>query len=96
MNRPVSEESLADGIKFLGEQLPVIEKQLGQHRYLAGNEITLADVSLLATLDPSEISGIDLSIYPKLSAWRKELKKQAFYTKCYGDYADQFTQPAGR
>ena len=43
-----------DGIKFLGQFLPRIEKQLKENKFLAGTEMTLADINLLAVLDPAE------------------------------------------
>lgn len=88
MGRPVNEQSLTDAIKFLESFLPIVEKQLSAHLYVVGGEISLADFALLATLEPAELSGIDLSIYPKLSAWRKTMKAQSFYTKCYKEYGE--------
>ena len=84
------ERSLADGLKFLGNHLPVIEKQLKENKYLAGSEMTIADINLLAALDPAELSSVDLSIYPSLSQWRKDLRSQAFYTKCHKSLDEVF------
>ena len=92
----VSQESIADGEKFLSQQLPCIENQLSQHKYLAGAQITLADLTLLAVLDPAELSGIDLNKYPKLSAWRKNLQAESFYTQCHKEYGESLKQPAGK
>ena len=88
MGLPVSQESISDGEKFLNQYLPYMEQQLGQHKYLAGAQITLADITLLAAMDPCELSGIDLSKYVKLTAWRNELKAQSFYTKCHKEYGE--------
>lgn len=88
MNRPVNEQSLADALKFLEQYLPVVEKQLVQHKYIAGTELSLADFVLLAILEPSEVAQINLAAYPKLSAWREGLKQQSFYTKCYKEYGE--------
>jgi len=82
-NAEQDERSLNDGIKFLGQFLPVIEKQLKENKYLAGNEMTLADINLLAALDPAELSSVDLSVYPAISNWRKGLRAQSFYTQCH-------------
>ncbi len=94
MNRPVSQESITDGENFLNQYLPVIEGQLSQHKYLAGAQITLADLTLLSALDPCELSGIDLNKYTKITAWRKELQEQDFYTKCHKEYGESLKQPA--
>ncbi len=93
---PVSQESIDDGTKCLEQYFPSIEKQLGQHKYLAGIQITLADMTLLAAMDPCELSGIDLSKYPKITAWRKELKIQSFYIKCHKEYGESLKAALGR
>jgi glutathione S-transferase len=83
LNVEKDERSLGDGIKFLGQFLPVIEKQLKENKYLAGNDMSLADINLLAVLDPVELSSVDLSAYPSIINWRKNLRTQSFYTKCH-------------
>ena len=88
MNRPVNEMALADALKFLDMYVPVVEKQLAAHKYVAGSEPSLADIVLFAMLEPVEMASISLSAYPKLIAWRNELKKQPFYTKCYKEYGE--------
>jgi len=96
MGQTPSQESIADGLKFLEQQFPVIDKQLGMHPYLAGNQITLADITLLAGLDPVELAQIDLSKYTNLVVWRKKLQAQAFYTKCHESYGESLKAPAGK
>lgn len=85
---PADERSLSDGIKFLGRFLPVIDQQLSQTKYLAEDQFSLADIALLATIDPAEVAEIDLSPYKHIVQWRNELKQKDFYTKCHKSYAD--------
>jgi glutathione S-transferase len=85
---PVDESSLKTGIEFLARDLPVIDKQLGKTKYMAGNDMTLADISLLSCLDPAEVSDVDLTPYKNICAWRNELCKQEFYSKCHQSYKD--------
>lgn len=85
---PPDERSLNDGIKFLERFLPVIDQQLSQMKYLAGNQFSLADISLLATIDPAEVAGIDMPPYENIAKWRNELKTKDFYTKCHTSYDD--------
>ena len=82
----VDQESIRVGLEFLDKYFPVLEKQLSQNSYLAGKEFSLADINLLATLDPSELAQIDISKYPHLIKWRKGLQSQPFYQQCYKDY----------
>lgn len=84
----VDETSLKEGLKFLDRFLPVVNNQLNKGKYLAGNELTLADFNLLAVLDPSEASGVDLKPYAAVSKWRDELRKQDFYQKVHKVYGE--------
>ena len=79
MGFDVDERSLRDGQVFLGQFLPVIEGQLGKTELLAGDELTIADFCLLATVDPAEMIELDLTPYPKLNAWRENQRAQEFY-----------------
>jgi glutathione S-transferase len=93
---PVNEKAITDGLQFLKQYFPIAEKQLTQHKHIVSNEVSLADIILLAILEPAEMAHIDLSDYPKLSAWRTELKKQSFYTNCYKEYGEMLKAPASR
>lgn len=88
----IDERSLEDGLAFLNRFLPIIEAQLTKSTYLVGATLTLADITLLAGLDPVEVANIDLSSYPHIIEWRKNLRKQDFYTKCYQSYGQALTQ----
>ena len=81
------QESLRVGLEFLDKYFPVIEKQLSQNPYIAGKDMSVADISLLATTDPCELAQISLDKYPSIKKWRAALKSQAFYQKCYTDYS---------
>jgi glutathione S-transferase len=93
---PVNEKAIADGVEALKQYFPIIEKKLNQHKYLVGNEISLADIILLALLEPAEMAQIDLNVYPSLAAWRAGLKKQPFYTACYKEYGEMLKAPASK
>lgn len=84
----VDPRSMQDGMTFLDGFLPIVEAQLRDNQHLASEALTLADITLLANLDPSEVSEVDLSGYPSLVNWRNRLKKQPFYTRCFNDYSD--------
>ena len=92
----VNEKAITEGEEFLKQYFPIIEKQLTQHKYIVGQEISLADIVLFAILEPAEMALVDLNVYPKLSAWRAELKKQSFYTSCYKEYGEMLKAPAAR
>ena len=95
-NVSVDERSLAEGIEFLGTFFPIVENQLAKQGNLAGKNFTLADIALLATLDPCEAGGVDLSGYKNITKWRNELKKKDFYTKCYKEFGESLKVPAAK
>lgn len=88
MGLSVDERALADGQNFLARYLPVIERQLNKHAYLAGEQVTLADIVLLSCLDPAELVKYDLSPYPALVTWREQLRSQSFYQKVHQHYGE--------
>jgi glutathione S-transferase len=87
----VDVSSLADGLNFLNRFLPIIEAQLTKNPYLVGTTLTLADMTLLAGLDPAEVANIDLNSYSHINQWRMNLRKQDFYTQCYQSYGESLT-----
>ena len=81
MGSPVDENSLKFGLEMLDKYLPIINSQLTKNKYIAGNELTIADISILATLDPLEMIQVNVASFKELSTWRNNLKNQAFYKK---------------
>ena len=87
-NLPVDEMSLKEGLEWLVRFLPVVDAQLGKNKYLTSNKLTIADINLLAILDPAEVAGINLLPYKNIVAWRNDLKKKDFYTKCFKEFGE--------
>jgi len=84
------ERAIQDGIKYLGQYLPVVNNQLSQHAYITGETITLADFVLIAALDVAELIHLDLAIYPHISEWRTKLMHEPFYQKTHESYTVTF------
>jgi glutathione S-transferase len=84
----VDKIAIRTGYALLERFLPVLENQFSANRYLTGASFNLADVVLLATLDPAEILDIDLSPYTHLLAWRSALQQESFYTACHANFAE--------
>jgi glutathione S-transferase len=91
----VSEESLEDGLKFIGNYLPVIDKRLSTARFFAGQKMTIADLAILAALDPSETCGIELSGFEALYTWREKLRAKPFYRAVHEFYGQGVLPGAG-
>ena len=80
---PVNEMALEEGLKQLDRFFPIIEAQLAHGTFLTGNELTLADLTLFASLQYGEASKVDLSKYSALSTWQKKLMSMDFYKKVH-------------
>ncbi|HBG60764.1 MAG: hypothetical protein A2Y03_04540 [Omnitrophica WOR_2 bacterium GWF2_38_59] len=88
----VDEMSLKAGLNFLHRFLPVVDKQLKDNPYIAGELFSLADIALLATLDPAEVGGVSIEKHENIVKWRQVLKKQAFYLQCHKDYGEKMKE----
>lgn len=80
--------SMKEGYEFITKYLTTIEEKLNKTKFLAGDKMTIADISLISTIDPSEMIGVDLKVYPKLMALRENLKSQDFYQKVHKFYGE--------
>ena len=83
------EASIAFGLHILSTTLPQVEESIEKNGLVAGKSMSLADIVLLSTLDPCEVLEIDLSPYPALSAWRHNIRDEAFYTDVHSHYGSE-------
>ncbi len=88
LGKEVDQNSIKAGLEFLDKYFPILDKQLAKNKYLTGTNFTIADINLLAILDPCELIQVSLNSYPNLTKWRNGLKAQPFYQKCFKDYGE--------
>lgn len=86
MGAEADEKSLADGVRFLESNFPAIEDCLSQQPYLCGDAMSLADIALVAALEPSDMSKIDMTNYPSLTSWLSARRSESFYTNVHSHY----------
>ena len=55
-------------------------------------DFSLADIVLLAALDPAEAAQVDMMLYEHIKKWRTELMQKDFYTKCHKNYTEVLQQ----
>ena len=84
----IDERSIQDGLSFLDRFLPILDNQLKNNQYLAGDKLTLADFCLISYIDPLELIQVEITSYPHLKTYQKELMAEDFYQKCFTAYAD--------
>jgi len=63
LGAPVDQNSLKFGLDMLDKYLPFTNDLLRKSKYIAGDELTIADFSLLATLDPLEMLQVSPAAY---------------------------------
>ena len=80
MGALVDENAAQEGVALLNRFLPIIESQFQKHKFLVGNSLTLADISLFAAFEYADAAKVDLSGYKSLTAWRVSLMQMEFYT----------------
>ena len=90
----VDERSLADGLAWIDRFFPIVDQQLAKNKFITGQQMTLADINLLAAFDPVEVADIDISKYKNIVRWRSALKQEDFYTQCYKEFGEFLKQPA--
>lgn len=59
--------------------LKVMESQLQQTPYLVGDDITIADISLYGYTHVADEGGFDLTNYPAINRWIKQIQSQPNY-----------------
>lgn len=65
-NVPLDPESKEDGLVLL-------EDDLGRHVFAAGDDLTIADYAIAASVGCFDAAGVPLEDYPNITRWRKEL-----------------------
>jgi len=69
-------EKCDEAEKFLIPQLKVLNSELSKNKYIAGNELTIADLVAYAYIEQMDVLKMSLSDYPKISAWKEEISKR--------------------
>ncbi len=83
---PVDENSIQLGLKYISDNLPHVENRLAESPFLCGDAMTLADLSLIAALEPENTARLDLSPYPNLTKWLKARRSETFYTNIHSHF----------
>lgn len=67
------EARIEQGLAAYARAAPILDAQLGNNRYVAGPDLTIADFSLGAVLNLSEPAGFPLEQYSNIRRWHGEL-----------------------
>jgi glutathione S-transferase len=70
-NPAIAPSDRADKVAYLQKRYALIEQQLGKHKFLLGDQFTIADAYLFTVTTWADHLKIDLSGFPKLQAFQK-------------------------
>ena len=76
MGRQTDEAKLAAGLEKVRRDLGTLEMSLAGKEYFCG-KLTLADFSLVSSLQPRGLMGFDLEAFPKVKAWVERMESRA-------------------
>lgn len=72
---------ITEAKKFIEQQFGMIEKILSQTEYLAGNELSIADLSSFAYVEQIEAFDMNLNGFEKLTTWYNKMKSLESVTR---------------
>lgn len=84
---PSDPKAIEEGMGFVAQQLPLVDKALGGVDFLVGDALSLADIAVLAALEPLEMIEYDVSAHANLKAWRAGLMTKDWYTAVHDHFA---------
>ena len=70
-NPAITPAERADKIAYLQKRYALIEQALGKHKFLLGDQFTVADAYLFTVTNWADHLKVDLSKFPKLQAFQK-------------------------
>jgi glutathione S-transferase len=68
------QENIDEALGFATLQAEAVDKHLGDHEYLCGSNLTIADLHAYAYMRVADKVGLSLDEYPAIIAWRDKLK----------------------
>lgn len=76
----IDQAQLAEAKEFLDQELPVVDKQLGQSRFLNGEGLSIADIILFSYVQTHEVTSVEIDPYPNLVRWYAEIKQRPSFS----------------
>ncbi len=83
---PADEAAITQGLAQLDAYLPVLDAHFEHARFLCGDDLTLADITLASVLDPAVPANIDLTSHAHLGRWWSGIRDQEFYTQTHAHF----------
>lgn len=92
MGMPADEKSIKDGLDALEVNLPFVDEQLARSRHLAQGRVTLADIAMIAAMEPFETIGVSLDGFQNVARWRESLMAEPWYRNVHERYGAEMAR----
>lgn len=76
-----NQETIAEAKEFLEQQLPIVDAQLAETGFLAGDHLTIADLFAFCYFQTHEQTSVDLSEFKNITAWYNKIKQRPSVAK---------------
>jgi len=80
----------AEKEKVLLEKIDLLETQLAGKKWVAGDDLTIADLTIYASMGMVDIGGVDVSGYKNIGAWRERFGKLPYNQEVNLEPLEQF------
>lgn len=89
-----NQAAIKSGLDQLTTNLAHIDANLSRSKYLCGETMTLADIALIAALDPANAINLDLSTFKAVTAYLKRERASDWYKSVHNHYAEEMGMKA--
>jgi glutathione S-transferase len=87
MGKPSDQDALKEAAGFLDKQLPAINRQLGENRFLAGDQLSIADTFACSYFTVTENTSASIGNYSNLSRWYEELTERPAFARAKAQFS---------
>jgi glutathione S-transferase len=91
---PVSREKRANLVKWAEQVLGGVEKHLADHAFIAGKELTVADILMVTVLRQARRAGL-LATFPRCEAYRKTCEARPAWARTVAAYEQRLGAEPG-
>ena len=86
MGQPANEKSLQEAKGFLEKQLPAINNQLGESRFLASDQLSIADTFACSYFTITGETSASIGTYSNISRWYEEVTSRPAFARATGKF----------
>ena len=86
-NQTINQEKIDEAEKKLSRFLPILEQQLSEQSWIAGEQITMADTTAMGFFAATDGSSVNLKPYPNILNWKAKLSAMPEWQKVMSQFS---------